>query len=96
MPSLLSVRAPSSVNLTGLHRQAQTECSQDRGQGIKPRIATLRECPVQRLTGKSRFFGERRHSANRVSHSTQCHGNRSLIAVCQHRFEVLSDLNLVF
>jgi hypothetical protein len=90
------VRTPSRPSLTRLHGQAQTESGQDRGQRIEPRIASLGERPIQRLAGETGFLGECSHATNSIRNGTQCDGYGSLIAVGQHRFQVLCNLNLAF
>jgi hypothetical protein len=82
--------------VTRLHRQAQIESGQDRGQCIKPRITSLGERPIQRLAGEAGFLGKCSHSTNSIRNSTQCDGYGSLIAVGQHRFKVFCDLDLAF
>jgi len=90
------VHAPSRASVTRLHRQAQTESGQNRGQRIKPRITSLGERPIQRLAGEAGFLGERSHSTDSIGNRPQCDGYGSLIAVGQYRFKVFCDLNLAF
>ena len=90
-----SVHAPARACLARLHGQAQTESRKDRGQRIKPWVASLGERPIQRLAGEPGFLGERRHTANRIGNRAQRNGYGTRIAIGEHRFQVLRDLSLV-
>jgi hypothetical protein len=99
-PTGLAARGPqacaarlSRASSARLHRQAQTEA---------PRIAanvSSRGLPLSEsvrynvLAGKPGFLGECRHSTDSVRNGTQCDGNGPLIAVDQHRFQVLRGVN---
>ena len=86
--------AASTRFLRQLHRQSQSEGRQDHRKSIEPRIAPLRECPIQCLARKPGPFGQSGHTAHGVDDGAERNRYGTRVTVLEHRLKVRGHLGL--